>query len=142
MTQEERDNILLELVSEVRGIKTDVSDLKTDVSDLKTDVKGLKTDVSDLKTDVKDLQTNVANLQIDVEKLKTQVENLKTTVDNIDKTVMRIEVEHGEKLQILFDADLYKREKFDSQGHTLERHEKILDKQSDEIYLLKSKVQW
>ena len=127
MTQEERDNILLELVSEVRGIKTDVSDLKTDV-------KGLK-------TDVKDLQTNVANLQIDVEKLKTDVENLKTTLDNIDKTVMRIEVEHGEKLQILFDADLYKREKFDSQGHTLERHEKILDKQSDEIYLLKSKVQ-
>lgn len=127
MTQEERDNILLELVSEVRGIKTDVGDLKTDV-------KGLK-------TDVKDLQTNVANLQTDVEKLKTDVENLKTTVDRIDQTVIRIEVEHGEKLQILFDADLYKREKFDSQGHTLERHEKILDKQSDEIYLLKSKVQ-
>ena len=127
MTQEERDNILLELVSEVRGIKTDVGDLKTDV-------KGLK-------TDVKDLQTNVANLQTDVEKLKTDVENLKTTVDRIDQTVIRIEVEHGEKLQILFDADIYKREKFDSQGHTLERHEKILDKQSDEIYLLKSKVQ-
>ena len=134
MTQEERDNILLELVSEVRGIKTDVGDLKTDV-------KGLKTDVKDLQTNVANLQTNVANLQTDVEKLKTDVESLKTTVDRIDQTVMRIEVEHGEKLQILFDADLYKREKFDSQGHTLERHEKILDKQSDEIYLLKSKVQ-
>ena len=141
MTQEERDNILLELVSEVRGIKTDVGDLKTDVKGLKTDVKDLQTNVANLQTDVKSLQTNVANLQTDVEKLKTDVESLKTTVDRIDQTVMRIEVEHGEKLQILFDADLYKREKFDSQGHTLERHEKILDKQSDEIYLLKSKVQ-
>ena len=99
MTQEERDNILLELVSEVKG----------------------------LGTAVRNLETKVGNLEI--------------TVDHIDQTVMRIEVEHGEKLQILFDADLYKREKFDSQGHTLERHEGILDKHSDEIYLLKSKVQ-
>lgn len=120
MTQEERDNILLELVSEVKGLGTAVRNLETKVGNLETEV-------TELKTTVKNLETEVTGL--------------KTTVDRIDQTVMRIEVEHGEKLQILFDADLYKREKFDSQGHTLERHEKILDKQSDEIYLLKSKVQ-
>lgn len=134
MTQEERDNILLELVSEVKALGTKVGNLGTEVTDVKTTVKNLETTVKNLETEVTNLKTTVKNLG-------TEVTNLKTTVDHIDKTVMRIEVEHGEKLQILFDADLYKREKFDSQGHTLERHEKILDKQSDEIYLLKSKVQ-
>ena len=120
MTQEERDNILLEL---------------------KAGQEKLFEGYDELKEGQEKLFKGYEELKEGQKSLKDEVKNLKTTVDRIDQTVMRIEVEHGEKLQILFDADLYKREKFDSQGHTLERHERILDKHSDEIYLLKSKVQ-
>ena len=38
MTQEERDNILLELVSEVKGLGTAVRNLETKVGNLETEV--------------------------------------------------------------------------------------------------------
>ena len=134
MTQEERDNILLEL-------KAGQEKLFKGYDELKEGQEKLFKGYDELKAGQEKLFEGYEELKEGQKSLKDEVKELKRTVDRIDQTVMRIEVEHGEKLQILFDADLYKREKFDSQGHTLERHERILDKHSDEIYLLKSKVQ-
>lgn len=127
MTQEERDNILIELKAGQEKLVLEVLDLKVEQKSLKEGQESLKEGQERLKEEQ--------------ESLKKELKDLKNTVEHIDQTVMRIEIEHGEKLQILFDADSYEREKFDSQERTLERHERILDKHSDEIYLLKSKVQ-
>lgn len=119
MEKIDRDDILLKIYQEQK-------EMKKQIGKMQEKIEGIPQMQEQIKL--------IPQMQEDIKELKEEVRK-------ISGTVARIEVEHGEKLQILFDADLYKREKFDSQGHTLERHEKILDKQSDEIYLLKSKVQ-
>ncbi|WP_226669744.1 hypothetical protein [Metabacillus litoralis] len=47
------EDILKQILSELKDIKTDVGVLKTDVRDLNADVGALKTDVVDLKQDKK-----------------------------------------------------------------------------------------
>ena len=65
---------------------------------LKIEVNGLKTDVNDLKTDGN---------------------NLKTEIKSIKEIVVRIENDHGSKINALFDGHLQNKEK-------IEEHEQIL----------------
>lgn len=67
---------LEEAVSEIPGLKSDVSVLKTDVSELKTDVGVLKTDVAVLKTDVAVLKTDVAVLKDTVNEILAKVNEI------------------------------------------------------------------
>jgi chromosome segregation ATPase len=61
------ENLLKEILKEIREIKLDVSSLKSDVSSLKSDVISLKLDVSTLKSDV-------GIMKQDIEILKSQVD--------------------------------------------------------------------
>lgn len=58
----------------------------------------------------------------------------------LSQTVAKIEVEHGEKIQILLDVVTSHSEKFDSIEKKLETIETKIDRHSDEIYCLNSKV--
>lgn len=64
------------------------------------------------------------------------MEKIKIELRKISKTVAKIEVEHGEKLQILFDAFKVHDQKIDGIEQKLDNHEKIINRHSDEIYLL------
>ncbi|RIW28660.1 hypothetical protein D3H55_21020 [Bacillus salacetis] len=64
------EDILKQILSELKVIKTDVGGLKADVNSMKTDVGGLKTDVNSMKTDVGGLKTDVNSLKSDVGELK------------------------------------------------------------------------
>ncbi len=44
------EDILKEILFEIKGIKSDISSLKSDVSSLKSDVNSLKSDVSGMKS--------------------------------------------------------------------------------------------
>lgn len=69
----------MELVlTELRGLRTDMDDVKLDISVLKADVADLKTDVTALKTDVAALKIDVAGLKTDVAVLKTDVAGIKS----------------------------------------------------------------
>ena len=100
MTNDEKIlEILMQMQSDVSGLKTDVTALKSDVADLKAgqvkleqDVAGLKTDVADLKTGQERLSQNVVNLENELVPKVTalfdgytlrgeQIDNLKTHID-------------------------------------------------------------
>lgn len=73
--------------------------------------------------------------------LKKGQEELKEEVGKLSKTVAKIEIEHGQKLEMLFDAVTMHSEKFDSTENRLNSHEDRLNKQDDKIFHLNSKVQ-
>lgn len=79
------------------------------------------------------------------EQLKTiqlkELPEIQEEIRKISKTVARIEVEHGQKLDILFDAFTTLSEKLDSHEKRITSCEKKLENQDHEIYYLKSKVQ-
>ncbi|MGG3677452.1 MULTISPECIES: hypothetical protein [Heyndrickxia] len=84
------DEILKQILSELKDLKSDVSGLKNDVSSLKagqdrleSDVSSLKNDVSGLKNDVSSLKAGQNRLESDVSGLKAGQERIETKVDNL-----------------------------------------------------------
>ena len=67
-------------------------------------------------------------------------EKLSKDLDNLSLAVARIEVEHGEKLDILLDVVTGHTEKFNSVNKRVEKCEKRLDNHDDKIYALNSAV--
>lgn len=61
-------------------------------------------------------------------------------LDKLSLSVARIEVEHGEKLDILLDVVTGHTEKFNSANERVEKCEKRLDNHDDKIYVLNSVV--
>ncbi|MGD6967392.1 hypothetical protein ACQCVP_13255 [Rossellomorea vietnamensis] len=98
------ENILKQILSELRGIKTDVGDLKADVGSLKTDVGDLKADVGDLKTDVGGLKTDVGDLKTDVLELKTGQARLENGLKNLQKNIIDSLGVYTEKITDHVDA--------------------------------------
>lgn len=58
----------------------------------------------------------------------------------LSQSVAKIQVEHGEKIQILLDVVTSHSKKFESIDKRLESIEAKIDRHSDEIYCLNSKV--
>ena len=67
----------MELVlTELRGLRTDMDDVKLDISVLKADVADLKTDVTALKTDVAGLKTDVAGIKSELKVVNSRLDRL------------------------------------------------------------------
>ncbi len=86
----------------------------------------------------------IPKIQDEIVQIKKQLEELpeiKQELRNISGSVARIEVEHGEKLAILFDAFKVNTEKIEEQNKRITKCEKILEKHDHQIYILNSKMQ-
>ena len=68
-------------------------------------------------------------------------QDMKTEMTKISQTVARIEVEHGEKLEILLDVVTGHTKQISSIKERVEKCEKRLDNHDDKFYVLNSAVQ-
>lgn len=94
----------------------------------------------DLKNGQNDLFKGQEELFKGQEKLFKGQDDLKTELRKLSQTVAKIEVEHGNKLEILLDVVTSHSKKFESTEKEIDKHENRLDRQADEIYYLNSKV--
>ena len=76
-----------------------------------------------------------------VDKIEENQQDMKTEMTKISQTVARIEVEHGEKLEILLDLVTGHTKQISSIKERVEKCEKRLDNHDDKFYVLNSAVQ-
>ena len=76
-----------------------------------------------------------------VDKIEENKQDMKTEMTKISQTVARIEVEHGEKLEILLDVVTGHTKQISSMKERVEKCEKRLDNNDDKFYALNSAVQ-
>ena len=72
----------------------------------------------------------------DQQQLQKEIAEVKQDVRNISMTVAKIEVEHGKKLEALFDAFTMNREKIEEHESRINNCERKIEKQDDKIYYL------
>ena len=80
----------------------------------------------------------------EIPKMKKQLEEIpemKQELRSISGSVARIEVEHGEKLAVLFDAFKVNTEKIEEQNKRITKCENMLEQHDHQIYILNSKIQ-
>ena len=100
-------------------------------------------ELQETKDKVKDIPEMKKQLE-EIPKIKKQLEEIpeiKQELRNISGSVARIEVEHGEKLAVLFDAFKVNTEKIEEQNKRITKCEKMLEKHDHQIYILNSKIQ-
>ena len=76
-----------------------------------------------------------------VDKIEENQQDMKTEMTKISQTAARIEVEHGEKLEILLDVVTGHTKQISSIKERVEKCEKRLDNHDDKFYVLNSAVQ-
>ena len=76
-----------------------------------------------------------------VDKIEENQQEMKLEMTKISQTVARIEVEHGEKLEILLDVVTGHTKQISSIKERVEKCEKRLDNHDDKFYVLNSAVQ-
>ena len=88
-----------------------------------------------------ELQKGQEKLISRVDKIEENQQEMKTEMTKISQTVARIEVEHGEKLEILLDVVTGHTKQISSIKERVEKCEKRLDNHDDKFYVLNSAVQ-
>lgn len=100
----------MELVlTELRGLRTDMDDVKSDISVLKADVADLKTDVTALKTDVAGLKTDVAMLKTDMAGIKSELKVVNSRLDRLEQgqaDILEQQREHTVLIHALMDGQV------------------------------------
>ena len=107
-------------------------------------------ELQETKDKVKEIPEMKKQLE-EIPKMKDEISQIKKTIEdipeikqelrNISGSVARIEVEHGEKLAILFDAFKENKKKIEEQNKRITKCENTLEKHDHQFYILNSKIQ-
>ena len=133
MTDKERDELLINMANDMKNVKNDMNNVKNDM-------KERDAILQKLSDDMKERDVILQKLSNDMNNMKNEMKEIKEEQRNLSRTVAKIEVEHGEKLQILLDVVTGQEEKNKEFERRFEEHEKILSDHDDEIFYLKEKI--
>ena len=130
MNELERDTILMKIYQGQQEIKEQVEELR--IKEIPIIKKQLK-EIPVIKKQLKEIPV--------IKKQLKEIPVIKEELRSISRTVAKMEVEHAEKLQALFDAFSLHSEKLQTHEKRIDSCEHTIERQDDEIYYLKSKVQ-
>ena len=149
MSDTNRD-LLLKIYKELQETKDkvkDIPEMKKQLEEIPKIKKQLE-EIPKIKKQLEEIpkikEELIPTMQQDILQIKEilkEIPEIKQELRNISGSVARIEVEHGEKLAILFDAFKANTEKIEEQNKRLTKCEKILEKHDHQIYILNSKIQ-
>ena len=134
MENTEKSEILLA----IKELSNKMDDMQKDVDEIKGVIPEMQENIEQLTIVVSELQENVIQLQKEMKNI-TQIiiPEMQVEIIKISKSVAVIEVEHGEKLDLLFDIFDMHEEKLKSNERRIHLCERHLDRHDDEIYYLK-----
>jgi len=73
-----------------------------------------------------DLKGSQDNMYAEMLNIKKDVKSNSEKIDNIEKTVLRIEQDHGKKLEALFDGYIQNAQKIDKIEKEVSKHEEVI----------------
>ena len=82
--------------------------------------------VGTLTKDVTEIKKDLAGVKTDLDEVKTDLDEVKTDLDEVKIRVIRIENDHGLKLNALFDGYKQNAEKLDRIEKAVAKHEETL----------------
>ena len=127
-----------EILFAIKELSNKMDDMQKDVDEIKGVIPEMQENIEQLTIVVSELQENVIQLQKEMKNI-TQIiiPEMQVEIRKISKSVAVIEVEHGEKLDLLFDIFDMHEEKLKSNERRIHLCERHLDRHDDEIYYLK-----
>ena len=132
-------DLLLKIYEEIKETKEKVKDIPEIKKQLE-EIPEIKNEISQIKKQIEEIPKIIK----EISQIKKQIEKIpkiEQELRNISGSVARIEVEHGEKLVVLFDAFKVNTEKIEEQNKKITKYENVLQKHDNQIYILNSKIE-
>ena len=111
------------------------------IPEMQSNIVNMQSNIESLQSTIKLMQNDIKELQNNYKELNNKYKELYDEIRNISRTVAKIEVEHGEKLAILFDAVTGNIEKQEKLENRLDKCESRVENNEHQIYFLNSKIQ-
>ena len=140
MTDKERDELLINMANDMKNVKNDMKERDVILQKLSDDMKERDKLLINMANDMNKMKNDMNKMKNDMNNMQNEMKEIKEEQRNLSRTVAKIEVEHGEKLQILLDVVTGQEEKNKEFERRFEEDEKILDRHSDQIYYLQLKA--
>lgn len=118
-----------------------IPEMQNNIESMQSTIKLMQNDIKELQNNYKELNNKYKELNNKYKELHNKYKELYDETRNISRTVAKIEVEHGEKLAILFDAVTGNIEKQEKLENRFDKCEKRIDDNDHQIYFLNSKIQ-
>ena len=131
------DNII---VQHLDDFKEQVNNRLDRIEEQTKVIPEMQNNIESMQSTIKLMQNDIKELQNNYKELNNKYKELYDEIRNISRTVAKIEVEHGEKLAILFDAVTGNIEKQEKLENRLDKCEKRIDDNDHQIYFLNSKI--
>ena len=131
------DNII---VQHLDDFKEQVNNRLDRIEEQTKVIPEMQNNIESMQSTIKLMQNDIKELQNNYKELNNKYKELYDEIRNISRTVAKIEVEHGEKLAILFDAVTGNIEKQEKLENRLDKCEKRIDNNDHQIYFLNSKI--
>lgn len=132
------DNII---VQHLDDFKEQVNNRLDRIEEQTKVIPEMQGNIENMQSTIKQMQNDIKELQNNYKELNNKYKELYDETRNISRTVAKIEVEHGEKLAILFDAVTGNIEKQEKLENRIDKYEKRIDDNDHQIYFLNSKIQ-
>ena len=136
MEKIDRDEILLKIYEEQKKMQVQIKDIQEKISV----IPDMQEQINGMQWQMEDMQEKISVIPDMQEKISV-IPAMQKDIRNISRTVAKIEVEHGQKLDALFDAFTMHSEKLTEHEKRMDKFQRKIEKHDDEIYYLKSKVQ-
>lgn len=140
MTETQRDELLLNMSNQIKEQNGHMKKHDELLLNMSNQVKEQNEHLKKHDDLLADMSSHLKKHDDLFEKVFNEIKEVKQEQRNLSRTVAKIEVEHGEKLQILLDVVTGQEQKNKEFEKRFEDNERILDRHSDEIYYLKLKA--
>ena len=127
---EEKIKVIPEMQEQIKAIPA-----------MQSNIEKMQNDIESMQNNIEGMQIDIKLMQKDIVELQNKYEELYEETRNISRTVAKIEFEHGEKLAILFDAVTANNVKRELLEKRLDKCEKRIENNENQIYFLNSKIQ-
>ena len=97
-------------------------------------------ELKEITKDIPEMKEMIKRIP-EMERMIKRIQEMDEEIRKISKSVAVIEVEHGDKIQALFDAFSMNQEQIEKNKKDINKLEKSYNSHNDRIYLLESKVQ-
>lgn len=125
-----------EILAAIGKVDKKVDIVQEEIKEIKKEVAKIP-EIERQVAKIPEMQKQIAQIP----EMQEQIRDLQRETRNISRSVAIIEHEHGDKLKALFDAFTAHTEKMEKQDKRINICEHKIEKQEDEIYYLKTKVQ-
>ena len=158
MTQEERDEILINLSKDMSSMKTKISSMEERISSMEERISSMEERISGMEERISGMEERISGMEENISSLNSRFDVLNQKVDALDKKftiitdnlqkqiielrqhMVVLENNLYEKISALFDAREVSLDNFERQDKSIKSIHNILEHHSYRISMLESKV--